>query len=96
MIVFPEEKCVQAIESFASKHLTNLFNESFDQSLKEKTCKALELATNFNYEAGRIRSSSIKEREMMNSLIAEYTHICDKLYVLMPFLGLRMLLSHTD
>lgn len=95
MIVFPEDKCVQTIENFASKHLINLFNESFDQILKEKTCKALELATSFSYESGRIRSSSIKERELMKSFIAEYIQAVYTMYFML-LLGSWKLLNHTD
>ena len=68
---FEEGKCVQVIEKFASKHLINLFNESFDQILEEKTCKAVELATNFSFECGLIRISSLKEREHMKAFIRE-------------------------
>ena len=73
LIVFEEneDKCVQAIENFASKHLVNYFNESFDQILKEKTFKALELATDFSFDNGRIRISNLKEKEGMKAFITE-------------------------
>lgn len=73
MIVFEanEDKCVHVIENFASKHLVNFFNESFDQILKEKTFKALKLATDFSFDNGRIRISNLKENESMKAFLAE-------------------------